>query len=274
MFEKRSPSQKPWVMVTAYDAIMARDAEAAKVDLVLVGDSLGRAILGYEGVNEVTLSDMIHHSKAVVRGCKEPKIICDLPDGTYNNSGQALESARLLMNTGVHAVKLEGPIYESIELISENDIPLVAHLGYTPQTADQEPGTKKVRAQNLESAEKLMEQALGVQKAGAKMLVIEMVPREVAKGIAEKLDIPVIGIGSGPDVDGQVLVCTDLWGDHHFPFKFLKSFGDLQSERTKAISAYVAAVQEGSYPEDGHSFHIKKSDLNLWLDFLNQKTFE
>lgn len=272
MFGKHSPLQKPWVMITAYDAIMARDAEAAKVDLILVGDSLGRAILGYEGVNEVTLSDMIHHSKAVVRGCSQPKIISDLPDGTYNSPGQALESARLLMNTGIHAVKLEGPLYESIELISENDIPLVAHLGYTPQTADQNPDNKKVRAQTHDSAKELLEQAFGVQAAGANMLVIEMVPREVAKGIAEKLDIPVIGIGSGPDVDGQVLVCTDLWGDHHFPFKFLKSFGDLQSERTKAIAAYTSAVQEGSYPEDRHSFHIKKSDLNLWLDLLKEKT--
>jgi 3-methyl-2-oxobutanoate hydroxymethyltransferase len=272
MFDKRSPSQHPWVMVTAYDAIMARDAEAAEVDFILVGDSLGRAILGYEGVNEVTLEDMIHHSKAVVRGCKKPQIISDLPDGSYEKPEQALASAKRLMATGVHAVKLEGPEYESIQLISENNIPLVAHLGYTPQTADREPGNKKVRAQTLQSAEDLLIQALGVQKAGAKMLVIEMVPREVAKGIAEKLDIPVIGIGSGPDVDGQVLVCTDLWGDHHFPFKFLKSFGDLQSERMKAISAYTQSVQEGSYPEDRHSFHIKKSDLNLWLDFLNQKS--
>ena len=258
-------------MVTAYDAIMARDAEAAQADLILVGDSLGRAILGYEGVNEVTLSDMIHHSKAVVRGSSKTPIISDLPDGTYNTPEIALSSAKSLMETGVQAVKLEGPMFESIQAIHEDDIPVVAHLGYTPQTADNNSNAKKVRAQDVNTAKSLFEECLEAQKAGSQMLVIEMVPREVAKGIADCLDIPVIGIGSGPDIDGQVLVCTDLWGDHHFPFKFLKSFSDLQRYRTTAIKAYRKEVQEGSYPEDGHSFHIKKSDLSIWLDFLKQR---
>lgn len=267
-FEKKSPSQQPWVMVTAYDAIMSRDAQAGGADLILVGDSLGRAILGYEGVNQVTLEDMTHHCKAVVRGKKNIPVIGDLPDGSYNTPEQALASARTLMSTGIDTVKLEGPLYEVIETVSK-EIPLVAHLGYTPQTDDHDPSGKKVRGQNADAAWELLQQSLNVEKAGACMLVLEMVPREVAQGIAQKLNIPVIGIGSGPDVDGQVLVCTDLWGDHHFPFKFLKSFADMQSYRTQAIQAYQKAVKEGSYPEDRHSFHIKKSDLSDWQNRLN-----
>ena len=257
-------------MITAYDAIMARDSETAGADLILVGDSLGRAILGYEGVNGVMLSDMIHHSKAVMRGRKHTPVISDLPEGSYSDLTLALSSATKLMSTGVDAVKLEGPLYETISYLTQSNISVVAHLGYTPQTADKEPAQKKVRANDLNGAETLLSECLGVQKAGATMLVLEMVPREVAKGISEKLTIPVIGIGSGPDIDGQVLVCTDLWGDHHFPFKFLKSFGDLQNHRVKAIQSYHNAVKLGQYPDDSHSFHIKKSELEGWLNLLNK----
>lgn len=270
-FSKKSPSDQAWVMVTAYDAIMSRDAVASGADLILVGDSLGRAILGYDGVNEVTLDDMTHHCKAVVRGNKSLPIIGDLPDGSYETPGMGLKSSQQLMTTGINTVKLEGPKYDIIKHITSNHIPVVAHLGYTPQTADAEANPKKVRAQDLQTATELLEQSLKVQDAGACMLVIEMVPREVAKGIAESLSIPVIGIGSGPDVDGQVLVCTDLWGDHHFPFKFLKAFGDLQKNRTEALHNYSQAVKEGSYPEDRHSFHIKKSELSNWLEKLDKK---
>lgn len=257
-------------MITAYDAVMARDSETAGADLILVGDSLGRAILGYEGVNEVTLSDMIHHSKAVMRGRTHTKVISDLPEGSYSNVELAINSATQLMCTGIDAVKLEGPLYQTIHHLTQANIPVVAHLGYTPQTADKEPTQKKVRANDLNSAEILLSECLDVQKAGASMLVLEMVPREVAKGISDNLTIPVIGIGSGPDTDGQVLVCTDLWGDHHFPFKFLKAFGDLRHQRVKAIEDYRNAVIGGQYPNDSHSFHIKKSELEAWLNLLNK----
>jgi 3-methyl-2-oxobutanoate hydroxymethyltransferase len=250
------------VMLTAYDANMARAIERAGADLILVGDSLGRAVLGYQDENEVSLSDMIHHAKAVLRGRKTIPVIVDLPFNTYNTPAEALDSAQRVMAIGADFVKLEGPLFAVISELTQHQIPVVAHLGYTPQTANK-TGSKVV-GKDCETAENLLQDCLKVEQAGACMLVIEMVPREVSSTIAQQCRIPVIGIGCGPDTDGQVLVTPDMWGENDAPFKFLHRFGEVLECKTKACSAYAKAVRERSYPADENAFHMKKSDLELW----------
>lgn len=248
-------------MLTAYDAVMTKAIECAGADLILVGDSLGRAVLGYDSENEVTLEDMIHHSRAVLRARQSIPVIVDLPANTYHSPEQALASAEAVLATGADYIKLEGPHEDTIRALSEAGMAVVSHLGYTPQTPVE---GSKVVGKELHSATALLEECRAVQQAGAVMLVIEMVPREVAKTISEALDIVVIGIGSGPDTDGQVLVSTDMWGDHDVNFKFLKSFGQLKGAREQACREYCDAVRKKAYPSDGHAFHLKKSDLPAW----------
>jgi 3-methyl-2-oxobutanoate hydroxymethyltransferase len=260
---KISPLGQPWVMLTAYDAVMATSIEDAGADLILVGDSLGRAVLGYDSEMEVTLGDMLHHGKAVLRARRSCPVIIDLPAKTYETPEQALLSAQAVMAIGADFVKIEGPLNDTITQLTQHNISVVAHLGYTPQTP---VAGSKVVGKTLSSAESLLQECLDVEGAGAQMLVIEMVPREVAKVITEQLSIPVIGIGCGPDTDGQVLVSTDMWGDHDASFKFLKSFGNLKEQRTQACKAYADAVRSRRYPSDANAFHIKKSECETWLE--------
>ena len=260
---KFSPSSQPWVMLTAYDANMARAIEKSGADLILVGDSLGRAVLGYQDENEVSLDDMVHHAKAVLRGRKVIPVIVDLPYNTYNTPAQALESAQKVMATGADFIKLEGPLVEVITHLHQHHIPVIAHLGYTPQTASK-TGSKVV-GKDVSAAEKLLQDSLKVEQAGACMLVIEMVPREVSATIARKCKIPVIGIGCGPDTDGQVLVTPDMWGENEVSFKFLRQFGKILEQKTLACAAYAHAVRDRTFPADENAFHMNKSDLELWL---------
>lgn len=260
---KLSPSDQPWVMLTAYDANMARAIERSGADLILVGDSLGRAVLGYHDENEVSLNDMIHHAKAVLRGRKSIPVIVDLPYDTYNTPEEALASARQVMDTGADFIKLEGPLFDIISTLVQHDIPVVAHLGYTPQTAPK-VGSKVV-GKDVSAGDKLLQESLLVERAGACMLVIEMVPREVSLTITKSCRIPVIGIGCGPDTDGQVLVTPDMWGENDAPFKFLRRFGQVLECKTKACAAYAQAVRERSYPGDENAFHMNKGELELWL---------
>lgn len=273
LFSKRSPTGQPWAMLTAYDAIMAKAIEDGGGDLILVGDSLGRAVLGYDSENEVSLNDMIHHAKAVVRRRERCPIIVDLPFNTYNTPEEGLASAQKVFSIDCDAIKLEGVLPDIIRKIVSHNIPVVAHLGYTPQTGPTEGS--KVIGKTLEQAEQLLLDARVVQDAGACMLVIEMVPREVSKIITESLNIPVIGIGSGPDCDGQVLVTTDMWGDHPVNFKFLNQFGQLLQNRTEACKAYSIAVKNQSFPSDSNSFHIKKSEKEAWMNLhQNESTHQ
>ncbi|MBF0198684.1 MAG: 3-methyl-2-oxobutanoate hydroxymethyltransferase [Planctomycetes bacterium] len=260
----KSGPKGPWVMLTAYDALMAREAEQGGADLLLVGDSLGKAVLGYDDEKEVMLSDMIHHSQAVMRGVRNIPVVADLPYGTYDNLEVALDSSRQLMALGVNMVKLECDLPHIISHLNAHDIPVMAHLGYTPQTAAKEGS--KVVGNEIDSAELLLQESLSVEKAGAVALVLEMVPREVAASIAHILAIPVIGIGSGPDVDGQVLVTTDMWGESDVSFKFLKKFGQISQAKRDAVEAYSAEVRQRTYPADENSFHIKKKFLSTWLN--------
>jgi 3-methyl-2-oxobutanoate hydroxymethyltransferase len=260
--KKRSPSNKAWVMLTAYDALMARQVEKGGADLILVGDSLGKAILGYEGVEEVTIDDMTHHCRAVVRGRTNIPVIGDLPVNSYENTEQALLSSKKLLDQGVDFVKLEGYIPEIVAFLSKKDIKVIAHLGHTPQKAD--PNGKIVSANRMATAELLLKHCLELEKAGAKAIVLEMVSREVSKKITASLRIPTIGIGSGPDTDGQVLVITDMWGESDVDFKFLRKFGSIEDHKCKAIADYCHAVRNVEYPTDKNAFHIKKSEKDLW----------
>ncbi|MBF0245005.1 MAG: 3-methyl-2-oxobutanoate hydroxymethyltransferase [Planctomycetes bacterium] len=232
-------------------------------DLILVGDSLGRAVLGYTHENEVTLGDMLHHARAVLRGAGATPVIVDLPAGSYDRPEEAGGAAAEVMSLGAAAVKIEGCLPDIISHLCKKMLPVVAHLGYTPQTANREGS--KVVGKSLSVATKLFEDARTVEESGALALVLEMVPREVAGRIAACLKIPVIGIGSGPDLDGQVLVTTDMWGDNEVSFKFLRRFGEVGREKIAAVRNYVESVRSGSYPADENSFHMDKRDLGSWI---------
>lgn len=260
---KRNSNEQPWAMLTAYDALMARQVENGGADLILVGDSLGKAVLGYEGVEEVTLEDMVYHCKAVCRGRKSIPVIGDLPVNSYNTIEQALNSSQKILETGADFVKLEGFLPDTIRTLSNKKISVVAHLGHTPQT--DHPTGSKVKANRIEAAEQLLQECIQLEKAGAVAIVLEMVAREAAKVISDSISIPVIGIGAGPDVDGQVLVVTDMWGESDVQFKFLEKFGQVEEHKTTAVQNYVNAVHQLNYPTDQNSFHLKKSELDTWL---------
>ncbi|MBT2690039.1 3-methyl-2-oxobutanoate hydroxymethyltransferase [Bacillus sp. ISL-47] len=253
------------VMLTAYDYPAAKHAESAEVDMILVGDSLGMVVLGYESTVPVTMEDMIHHGKAVKRGAKDTFIVIDMPFMSYHLSIKDTLSngARLIQETGAHAVKLEGgdEVIEQIRSLIKAGIPVVAHLGLTPQSVGV-LGGYKVQGKNAEAARKLMEDAKECERAGAFAVVLECVPKQLAKQISQELTIPTIGIGAGPDTDGQVLVYHDVlgYGVDRVP-KFVKQYQNLNHFIQNSLSAYSAEVKNGSFPDDSHSFTMKEEEL-------------
>jgi 3-methyl-2-oxobutanoate hydroxymethyltransferase len=259
---KQKADSKKIVMVTAYDYSMARLAEAAEVDMVLVGDSVGMVIQGLEDTLGVTLDDMAYHGRCVARGLKRAHLTVDLPFMSYQVSPeQALTSAgRLVQEGGAQSVKLEGGERSApaIAKIVEAGIPVVAHIGLTPQSVHQLGGFK-VQGRGDHGAEQLMSDALAVQDAGAFSVVLEMVPAELAAEVTAALSIPTIGIGAGPDCDGQVLVCNDLLGfDSRFTPRFLKRYAELENPILEAFRAFGEEVRAGVFPTEEHSFHRKK----------------
>ncbi len=246
-------------MITAYDATMARLVDSAGVDMVLVGDSVGMVVQGMPDTLGVTLEDMIYHGRCVARGLQQAHLTVDMPFMSYQISPeQALESAGRLVKEGhAQSVKLEGGERSAaaIAKIVEAGIPVVGHIGLTPQSVNTLGGWR-VQGRGDAAAEQLMHDALAVQEAGAFSLVLEMVPAELAAEVTAALEIPTIGIGAGVDCSGRVLVCNDLLGfDMSFSPRFLKRYAELQDPMVQAISAYVAEVREGSFPTDAHSFH-------------------
>jgi 3-methyl-2-oxobutanoate hydroxymethyltransferase len=241
-------------MLTAYDFTMARLLDAAGVDALLVGDSLGMVVQGLPDSLPVTLEEMIYHTRLVMRGVRRALIVTDLPFLSYQISpSQALESAgRVLKEGGAHAVKLEGGVRQAAALAAINaaDIPLMGHVGLTPQSVRRLGGFKVQR-----DAGRLMEDALAVQEAGAFALVVECVPTDLAARITEALRIPVIGIGAGPHCDGQVLVTPDLLGlfDELRP-RFVKQYADLGQAVVDAAAAYCREVRDGVFPAEEHGF--------------------
>lgn len=267
--------QRKISMVTAYDYPSGQIADAAEVDMILVGDSLGMVVLGYEDTLAVTMDDMLHHAAAVSRGAKRPLIVGDLPFMAYQPSVQmAVENAgKFLSRTGARAVKLEGgfPFLEHVRAIVDSGVPVQGHIGLTPQHVARFGGFK-AQGKNARSAAALVDEALALEAAGCFSIVLEAVPHEVAQEITSRLSIPTIGIGAGPDTDGQVLVYHDILGlfDRFVPM-FVKKFAQLRGESIDAIKRYIAEVSDGSFPAEGNYSRMDPEELKRFKALLQEK---
>ena len=253
-------------MLTCYDYTTACLMEAAGVDTVLIGDSLGMTMLGYDDTLPVTMEDMIHHTRAVSRALHNTFLIADMPFLSYQTSiyDAVMNAGRLMKEGHAQAVKLEGgaKVCEQIEAITKADIPVVAHLGLTPQSVNAFGGFK-VQGKNKAQAKQILEDALAVERAGAFMVVLECIPEKLATLITQQLSIPTIGIGAGNGCDGQVLVYQDMLGMFEgIKPKFVKQFAQIGKEMKEAFSAYDEAVKAGSYPSKEHSFAIDDEVIN------------
>ncbi len=245
-------------MLTAYDYTMAKIVDAARVDVILVGDSASNVMAGHETTLPITLDQMIYHASSVVRAAARALVVVDLPFGSYqSDSKEALRSAiRVMKESGGHAVKLEGgkEIKESIKKILQAGIPVMGHLGLTPQSI-YKFGTYTVRAKEEEEADKLIEDAQMLEKIGCFALVLEKIPAKLAKRVAESISIPVIGIGAGNGVDGQVLVVHDMIGmTHEFHPRFLRRYMNLFEEMSTAIGQYVDDVKSQDFPNENEQY--------------------
>ena len=245
-------------MLTAYDYTLARIVDSSGIDILLVGDSASNVMAGHETTLPITLDQMIYHASSVVRAIKRCLVVVDLPFGTYQgNSKKALASAiRIMKESGAHSVKLEGgeEIIDSIKRILTAGIPVMGHLGLTPQSI-YKFGTYTVRAKENAEAKKLINDAKLLEKAGCFAIVPEKVPAELAKKVASELEIPVIGIGAGADVDGQVLVLHDMLGmNNEFSPRFLRRYSNLFEEINKATSNYINDVKSGSFPNEKEQY--------------------
>ncbi|ARV13118.1 3-methyl-2-oxobutanoate hydroxymethyltransferase [Gilvibacter sp. SZ-19] len=245
-------------MLTAYDYTMARIVDGAGIDVILVGDSASNVMAGHETTLPITLDQMIYHASSVVRGINRSLVVVDLPFGTYQSDPkEALRSAiRIMKESGGHAVKLEGgrEIKDSIKRILNAGIPVMGHLGLTPQSI-YKFGTYTVRAKDKDEAEKLKEDALMLERIGCFAIVLEKVPASLAAEVAKSVQIPIIGIGAGPGCDGQVLVTHDMLGmTYEFNPRFLRRYLDLYSEMTNAFSKYIDDVKSGDFPNEDEQY--------------------
>ncbi len=258
--QKQKQEGEKITMLTCYDYSTAKLMEEVGVNTILVGDSLGNTMLGYSDTIQVTMEDMIHHCAAVSRGIKDIFLVCDMPFMSYQTSvyDAVVNAGRLMKEGHANMVKLEGgkEVCPQIEAIVKASIPVCAHLGLTPQSIHA-LGGYKVQGKTENAAQKLIDDARAVQKAGASMLVLECVPAKLAKKITEILDIPTIGIGAGNGCDGQVLVFQDMLGmfTDYVP-KFVKQFANVGEVMKGAFRDYVDAVQKGSFPAEEHTYKI------------------
>ncbi len=264
-FQKMKDEGTKISMLTAYDYSTAKLVDEAGINSILIGDSLGMVMLGYEDTLSVTMEDMIHHTAAVARGAKNALVIADMPFMSYEVSvEEAVTNAGRLMKEGrANAVKLEGGVRvaEQIRAITKAGIPVCAHIGLTPQSVNAFGGFK-VQGKTAEAAQKMINDALAVQEAGAFAVVLECVPAKLATIISEKLTIPTIGIGAGAGCDGQVLVYQDMLAlFNDFKPKFVKHFGNIGSQMTAAFKAYDEEVKAGTFPAEEHTFKIDEDAL-------------
>jgi len=256
------------VMITAYDAPSGRIADEAGVDLILVGDSAAMVVLGHDSTVPATMDEMIILTRAVNRGAHRPLVIADLPFGSYHVSDeQALQSAiRFVKEAGADAVKLEGagPVLSRVRALTASGIPVMGHIGLTPQTATMLGGFK-AQGRTARKAVQLYEDALALQAAGCFSIVLEAVPAPVATAITEQLDVPTIGIGAGVGCDGQVLVWHDLLGlyDGTAP-RFVKQYAELAPTIREAVGRYAAEVRDGTFPEPKHTYSIPDEELAVF----------
>lgn len=274
LFEKKARGV-PITMLTAYDYPGAKLVDEAEIDMILVGDSLGMVVLGYESTVFVTMEDMLHHCKAVRRGTKNAFLVGDMPFLSYQADVRdaVYNAGRFLKEAGMDAVKLEGgkERVQVIRAISEAGIPVVGHLGLTPQSVTK-LGGYRVQGKTARAAHLLLENALAIEEAGCSFLVFEMVPARIAEYISKKLTIPTIGIGAGNGCDGQVLVYHDMLGINiEFKPKFLKQFGSLGKDAEKALKKYRKAVETRSYPSVEHSFLMEDKEFAEFLAMQDEK---
>jgi 3-methyl-2-oxobutanoate hydroxymethyltransferase len=245
-------------MLTAYDFSMAGIIDAAGIDIILVGDSASNVMAGHETTLPITLDQMIYHATSVVRAVSRAFVVVDIPFGSYQgNSSEALRSAiRIMKESGAHGIKVEGgaEIKESVVRILSAGVPVMGHLGLTPQSI-YKFGTYTVRAKEEEEANKLIEDAKMLEACGCFGIVLEKIPASLAKKVAETVGIPVIGIGAGPDVDGQVLVVHDMLGiNQEFKPRFLRQYANLQEIMTKAVQGYISDVKSKNFPTKEESY--------------------
>ena len=245
-------------MLTSYDYTLAKIVDNAGIDVILVGDSASNVVAGHETTLPITLDNMIYHASSVVRAVKRSLVVVDLPFGSYQGDSQrALESSiRIMKESGAHAVKLEGgsEIIESIERILTAGIPVMGHLGLTPQSI-YKFGTYTVRAKENAEAKKLVEDAKLLEKTGCFSIVLEKIPARLAKKVARSVKIPIIGIGAGSDVDGQVLVLHDMLGmTHEFNPRFLRRYLNLYKDINDAVESYVKDVKSGNFPNEEEQY--------------------
>lgn len=251
--------------LTAYDFLTARLLDGAGIDLILVGDSLGNVVLGYETTVPVTLRDMIHHARAVSRGVSRALTVGDMPFLSYQaGPNRALRNAaRLMQQGGVEAVKVEGAghVLNVIERMAQAGIPVLGHLGYTPQSAHRFGGGV-VQAKTAAQARKLLDDAIALESAGAFGVVLECVPAEVARMVTERLSVPTIGIGAGPFCDGQILVFHDLAGLTSSAPRFVKRYASLADEISRAVTDYAGDVRQAAFPAAGHCYKMAEGELD------------
>jgi 3-methyl-2-oxobutanoate hydroxymethyltransferase len=259
------------VAITAYDFPVAKIVDASGVDLILVGDSLGMVVLGYENTIPVSMEEMIHHTKPVVRAAKKALVVGDMPYFSFHLSDEeSIYNASLfLKEAGAHAVKIEGASKKRLKLIEaliEAEIPVMGHVGLTPQSIHHF-GQFKVKGKDVDEAGKIIQDALNLENAGVFSVVLECIPMELARLITEKLTVPTIGIGAGPYCDGQILVFHDLVGysNGYLP-KFVKKYADIHELINRAVQEYMDDVKKGKFPDDNHSYHLKPELLQKIIE--------
>jgi len=262
-------------MVTAYDYHTAVLADRAGMDVVLIGDSLGMTMLGYESTLPVTMNEMIIFSKAVTRGCKRPLVVGDMPYMTYQVSiDDAMRNAgRFMSEAGTDAIKLEGGKHmaKTVEALVKVGIPVMGHIGLTPQSMAMLGGFK-VQGKTAQAAVDLLDDAIALENAGSFFILLELVPSVISKVISERLTIPTVSIGSGPDCDGQLLIFHDLVGLFEaFTPKHVKKYANLSGEIENAFKNYIKDVKEVNFPTAEHSFKISEEEKKVFLDLLSKR---
>lgn len=265
-FQRQKDEQKKITMLTAYDYSTAKVMDNAGINGILIGDSLGMVMLGYEDTLSVTMEDIIHHTKAVAKGAKNALIVADMPFMSYQTSvyDAVYNAGRLVKEGRCHAVKLEGgaAVCPQIEAIVAASIPVMAHIGLTPQSVNSFGGFK-VQGKSETTAKHILEEAKRVEKAGAFAVVLECIPAKLAELITKSINIPTIGIGAGAGCDGQILVYHDMLGMFgDFKPKFVKQFAHVGAEMEKGIKAYIEETQNGNFPAQEHTFKIDDEVIN------------
>ena len=261
LMEKKKSSEKITAL-TAYDYPIARIVDNVGIDMILVGDTVGMVVLGYENTIPVTMEEMIHHTKAVVRGTQRALVVGDMPYFSFHLSEEeaVYNASRFLKEAGAQSVKIEGASVERLELIKriiKAEIPVMGHIGLIPQSI-YHLGRFKVKGKDVDEARNIVTDALNLEKAGVFALILECIPMELAHVVSERLQIPTIGIGAGPYCDGQILVFHDLVGLMNGPLpKFVKKYAQLYETITQTVEAYAADVKDGRFPDDNHSYHFK-----------------